>query len=386
MAAGSFTFVLHSHIPYVRNAGSWPFGEDILHEAIAETYLPLLNALHDLKAEGIEPRLTIGLTPILVEQIGDRDVLDHFEVYLDEKASAARRDEERFEREGDETFAGLARFYADYYGGIHQSLRHRYDRDVVGGFRRLQDAGNLDIITSAATHAYLPLLERDSSIYGQLKTGVESYRRAFGRAPHGVWLPECAYRPAYWKEDGRPYYKPGIEELLAGFNLRYFFTDTHVLEGGRLVGIAVGDAVGPYGLVRRRFVQRPEPQPAPTERTTLRPYYVQSTQVAVFGRDAPTGLQVWSAAHGYPGDFGYREFHRRDPESGLQYWRVTDASGDLGRKEPWNPERAYGQVAAHADHFVGLVARRLQEYAADHPTPGVVVSAYDTELFGHWWF
>ena len=77
MKLASFTFVLHSHIPYVRKAGRWPHGEEILHEVMAETYIPLLDALYDLKAEGIEPRLTLGLTPILLEQIADADVLNH---------------------------------------------------------------------------------------------------------------------------------------------------------------------------------------------------------------------------------------------------------------------------------------------------------------------
>jgi len=39
---GYFSFVLHSHLPYIRRAGRWPHGEEMLHEALAETYLPLL--------------------------------------------------------------------------------------------------------------------------------------------------------------------------------------------------------------------------------------------------------------------------------------------------------------------------------------------------------
>src|SRR5438094_6279766 len=91
---GYVTFVLHTHLPYVRRAGRWPHGEEIIHEAIAETYIPLLDALYDLKAEGCHPRLTIGLTPILLEQIADRDVLRHFEAYVGEKIALAQADAE----------------------------------------------------------------------------------------------------------------------------------------------------------------------------------------------------------------------------------------------------------------------------------------------------
>ena len=52
-ASGAFTFVLHSHLPYARQAGMWPHGEEWVHEAIAETYVPLLDALNDLGEEGV---------------------------------------------------------------------------------------------------------------------------------------------------------------------------------------------------------------------------------------------------------------------------------------------------------------------------------------------
>jgi len=383
--SGYFTFVLHSHIPYVREAGRWPFGEETLHEAIAETYIPLLSALYDLKAQGIEPKLTIGITPILLEQLADRDILQHFEGYLREKLELIRLDRQRHETAAAPHFAALARYYQDWYTGILDSFTQRFQRDLVGAFRRLMEAGTLDILTSAATHAYLPLMDRDSTIYGQLRTGLRASADRLGRPPRGVWLPECGYRPAYYKQGTSPLFKPGMETFLERLNLGYFFTDTAVIEGGALVGKVAGDAIGPYGSIPARRLVRVEIS-EPTEKTTFRPYYVGESRVAVYGRDERTGLQVWSAAHGYPGDFAYREFHRKDAVSGLQYWRVTDASGDLGRKEPYDPAVAARQVQIHADHFVHLVVERLLRYKATHAIPGIIVSAYDTELFGHWWF
>ncbi len=388
MKHGYFTFVLHSHLPYVRSAGRWPHGEEMIHEALAETYVPLLNALFDLKHEGVEPRLTIGLTPILLEQISDRDVREHFELYLEEEIEVARADSARFASLGEQRLAELADYHTRWYQAIKDAYEHRYGRDVVGAFRRLREDGNLDVITSAATHGYLPLFDRDSSIHGQLTTGLEATRRHFGRAPHGIWLPECGYRPAHYRvDDARRSYRPGLEEFLADLNLLYFFTDTHVIEGGQVLGKAAGDAHGPYGgLPERDLIVKGNDRAEPSERTTLRPYYVQSTRVAVYGRDARTGTQVWSAKCGYPGDFRYREFHRKDPTSGLQYWRVTGTDVDLGRKDLYDPTAALDAAQAHADHFVGLVEAILRNYYHAHGRPGVVVSAYDTELFGHWWF
>jgi len=88
-SVGAFTFVLHSRLPYARMAGRWPHGEEWIHEAASETYIPLLNALYALEADKVPARLTIGLTPILVEQLADEDVKDHLDSYLDEKIAAA---------------------------------------------------------------------------------------------------------------------------------------------------------------------------------------------------------------------------------------------------------------------------------------------------------
>jgi len=203
--------------------------------------------------------------------------------------------------------------------------------------------------------------------------------------PKGVWLPECGYRPAYHKEGTPSYIKPGVESFLAGLDLGYFFTETSVITGGELVGKAAGDAIGPYGAlpIRKLAVV---PITEPTEKTTFRPYYVAASPVCVFGRDERTGMQVWSASHGYPGDFFYREFHRKDDQSGLQYWRVTGAGVDLGKKQLYEPARAQERVREHADNFVDLLVRRLSAYHSQHGAPGIIVSAYDTELYGHWWF
>jgi len=388
LKSGAFTFVLHSHLPYVRRAGLWPHGEEMLHEVMAETYVPLLDALYELIDEGLSPRLTIGLTPILMEQLSDDDVKDHFEAYLQDRMTLAQADADFYQAEGDPQRLTLALFYLTRYWNTLESFRSDYQRDLVGAFRRLQAGGYLDVLTSAATHGYLPLLERDSSLYGQLATGVGTYRRLMGCAPRGAWLPECAYRPAYIKETEQgKLRKPGLEEFLSGLGLGYFFTETHVIRGGAVVGKAAGDVVGPYGRIPvRQVVPLTEGLPQAEAGTTFRPYGVRATDVAVFARDEGTGLQVWSATTGYPGDFAYREFHRKDSRSGLQYWRVTGPGVELKDKDWYDPATASARVQQHAGHFVELVKQRLADFQASSGQYGIVVSAYDTELFGHWWF
>lgn len=400
-AIGAFTFVLHTHLPYARLAGRWPHGEEWIHEAATETYIPLLQTLYDLKNDGVPFRLTLGITPVLAEQLTDSTVLEHFDLYLNDRIEAARRDIEFFsdndlaDSSPDPHLRYLAAWYKDRYEAVQRAFRERFNRDIIGAFRRLQDDGYIEILTSAATHGYLPLLSRDSSIVAQLQAGLQSYERCFGRRPTGFWLPECAYRPAYVTDDGRM--RPGLETWLARHGLKVFFSETHTITGGLPVGVAAGDVLGPYGAIKRHYVipgwQKPPPErPA----TTFVPYYVRETAagaeadkhagVAVIGRNNRTGMQVWSSDWGYPGDFDYREFHRKAGTSGLQYWRVTGAKIDLAAKDYYRPDWAAAKVDQHAEDFAHLVGDLLRNYHRETGQVGLIASAYDTELFGHWWF
>jgi 1,4-alpha-glucan branching enzyme len=159
-----------------------------------------------------------------------------------------------------------------------------------------------------------------------------------------------------------------------------------MLEGGPATSATRGELIGPYGAVKRRRdapVPRDEP---PRPATTYEAYWVRDSDVAVMGRNERTGLQVWSGTVGYPGDYVYREFHKKDDVSGLQYWKISGAGVDLGEKALWDPDVAFARVREHAGHYAWLV----HELIADQRRRGVarplVASAYDTELFGHWWF
>lgn len=381
---GAFAFVLHSHIPYVRQAGMWPHGEEWLHEAQAETYIPLIDALNRLTGEGRRVRITLTLTPVLLEQLADPDVRSHFKAYLADRRTAAEEDRLRFEREGQPHLANLAQAYRERYRSVLRSYEETYSGDLVGAFRDLQERGVLDVATSAATHAYLPLLANDASIHLQLAAAAQTHERHLGRRPRAIWLPECAYRPGYYTEAGA--LRPGLERLLEVHGLALFFAETHMIEGGAPVGMAAGQGFGPYGSIDRDYVIPTGGVLESHRASTLRPYWVGESRVAVIGRDNPTGMQVWSSEHGYPGDFDYREFHKKDSHSGLQYWRVSGKDIDLGMKDGYAPAQAARRVESHAGHFVSLVARRLEEGRGQGFDFPLVSSHYDTELFGHWWY
>jgi 1,4-alpha-glucan branching enzyme len=383
-----FALVLHTHLPMVVNHGRWPHGSDWLNEAAFECYLPLLEVAHRLVADGISPKWTLNISPVLTEQLSAPEFQKELAFYYDNVRKACVDTREHFTKEGRDDIVALTRFWEQFYERMWE-LHRRIGGDIPGTFAELQRGGHVEIITCAATHGYLPLLSRDESIRLQLRTAVETHRRHFGVAPRGIWLPECAYRPRYeWtppagEHRGDRRLRAGVEELLAEQNLEYFVADAHLVA-----------AAAPIFLYRDYVPRKKEldsPGPDVSRKTPLSPYFPYrvasrggtGTAVAFF-RDPKTTLQVWSREHGYPGEYAYLEFHKKHFPGGLRFWRITDNSQDLGKKTVYDPALAADKVRAQAKHFVDLVADTLAHASAERPA--VVCSPYDAELFGHWWF
>ncbi len=395
-AIGKFTFILHSHLPYVISHGRWPHGLDWLNEAAAETYIPLLDVVYKLVDEGYSPKFTIGLTPILVEMLKHPDFKNEFISYLDTKIQSAKKDKEEFIHYGQKHFAELAQMWQDYYRHIKEQFEETYHYDLVDAFKKLQDEGHIEIITCGATHGYFPLLSQDISIQAQVKMGVENYKKNFGKQPQGIWLPECAYRPRYvwkspiadWKEIH--YLRKGVEEFLSENGIKYFIIDSHLLKGGKAIGVYL-DKFEALKTLWKQFSDQYKPLPEDPDRTPYQPYYVKSyiedkEPVAVFTRDSRTGLQVWSGEWGYPGNGLYLDFHKKKFPGGHKYWRITSAKADLADKQPYFSDDIENVLEEQASHFASLVTDILKEYYNKTGKTGILTSPYDTELFGHWWF
>lgn len=403
--SGYLTFTLHAHLPYVVNHGTWPHGMEWLHEAAAETYLPLLRMFYRLERDGLSLPCNLNLSPILLEQLAHPVFRSEFPRYLERKIAAAREDEAYFVSAGEPHFAESARFWQSFFS---EDLRdfEALDQDIVSGFRELADRGKLEIITCAATHGYLPLLGTDESVRAQVRMAVRTHIRHLGRAPRGIWVPECGYRPAgMWSYPVRageeeqltvPFSRIGVEEALGESGLRFFFVDTHHVEESARIS-------SPYTFAGTARNPAPENDGQPSDSSRIyHPYLVETvgaarsygrpesdsrspSGVTVFPRDPHTGLQVWSADSGYPGDANYLDFHKKRWPGGHRYWRVTGAGVDMGEKEPYDPQRAAARVKDHASHFVHLVWQTLQPSFANS-IPPVLCSPFDAELFGHWWF
>src|SRR2546425_10332622 len=264
---GYFALVLHAHLPFVRHPHHARFiEENWFYEALTEAYLPLLVMLENLIQDGVDFRLTMSLTPPLVSMFDDELLRGRYQQKLDKLIELCEKEIVRHRH--NPTFLETATFYRGHYGRLRDYYFNRWQRDVPGAFRRVQDQGFLEILASPATHGYLPLLRHEpSSVRAQVAVGVEHYWKRFGRKPQGMWLPECAYYP-------------GLDEVLAGEGIRYFLMESH--------GVLNGSTRARYG------VHAPVACPS---------------GVAAFARDPECSNQVWSSREGFPGDPDYREFY-----------------------------------------------------------------------------
>jgi len=356
---GYLSLVLHAHLPFVRHPEHEKFLEESwLFEAITETYIPLLQLIEGWNKDGMQVCLTLTLTPTLCSMLLDPLLQDRYLQHLEGLIELAERETHRTHWE--KPLNELAVFYFQRFKSVRDYYL-RCNRNLIESFRKLQEAGRLEIITSAATHAVLPLLANHlPSLRAQVFVARDHYRTCFGREPRGFWLPECAYCE-------------GLENVLREANVRWFITDTH--------GILHAHPRPRYGMFA--------PILAPNG-------------VAAFGRDLDSAKQVWSRHEGYPGDLRYRDFYRdigfdldleylrphltageKRSFTGIKYYRVT---GRGTGKEVYDRKAALETADDHANDFVRARVAQIERLTEILDRPPFVLCPYDAELFGHWWY
>jgi 1,4-alpha-glucan branching enzyme len=281
-----------------------------------------------LASEGRKELLTLGVTPVLAAQLDDPHCLRGMHGWLGgwllRAHGAASRLPDVAAREHRAAAAALEVFERDWRHGASPLLRALTGTDAV------------ELLGGPAAHAFGPLLQPEVRAFA-LETGLTDTAVRLGARPAGIWAPECGYAP-------------GMERGYAAAGVRRFLVDGPALRGDTALARPVGDS-----------------------------------DVLVFGRDLDVTYRVWSPRSGYPGGRDYRDFHTYDHPSGLKPARVTGRHVPPEAKRPYDPARAAAAVARDAADFVHVVRERLVALRERLGRPGLTVSAFDTELFGHWW-
>ena len=359
-AKGLLSIVLHAHLPFIRHPEmDWALEEDWFFQAVTETYVPLILMVERLARENIRPALTISLSPTLCAMLEDELLEKRCRRYIETRLELVGEELCRHD-EGSPQYR-TAQVYAELYNNALDML-NRYSGDLITPFKQLQQNGLIEIITSSATHAILPLFIHPEAMRAQVAVAEQDYSERFSRKPRGMWLPECAYEP-----------RVTHHMQLAG--IKYFFLEDHALK---------------FALPHPRY-------------GIYAPAKIKGGMFAC-ARDAQASKEVWSAQFGYPGDGAYRDFYRDigfDAEeeyikpflhpdgvrrsTGLKYHRVTGNVG-LADKEFYDPDAAAAMAKAHAEDFLKKRLAQMEQIHATHGIRPVITGTYDAELFGHWWF
>ena len=292
-AHGELAIVLHTHMPYVEGFGTWPFGEEWLWEAMATSYLPLL----DLLEQGAP--LTLSLTPVLCDQLEAPGVGERFMRFVREVRSYTHLEDIAGLRDGghEGLAKALSRSWEDYVLAV-QGLERR-GGDLLGALAPYAQW------TSSATHAVLPLLASDAALQAQVRLGIDSHRARFReRWRGGFWLPECAF-------------EPDLESILAEAGVR----------------ATCVEMTSRFGLGARQHLQP----------------LLGDCGVLLAPIDRQTIALVWSE-EGYPAHGGYRDYHRHTVHH-HNPWSNDGEQYDHGRAMQLAREHAADFVARAKDRL-----------------------------------
>ena len=353
---GELSLLLHAHLPYVRH----PEHESHLEEhwlfgALIECYLPLLSAFESLVDLGLGRTLTMSVSPTLLAMLRDPLLLKRFDRHLHDLTTFVSGEAMRAQKT---RLFSAVRFHEARLDTIRATWS-AIDCDVPSALAHYEQRGLIELATTPATHAFLPMFEGAPQIWNaQIATAVRIHREVFGRPPRVFWLPECGYAD-------------GIDRALLAHGIRATVVETH--------GLLLAQPRPPHG-----------------------PYapVVTPAGLIVAGRDPASSRQVWSRAEGYPGHADYREYHRdlafATPidrlgplapagdrvQLGIKPWRITGPSEE---KEPYDAERAEERARTHARDFVARKEAQVDALGGAISSP-LLVAPFDAELFGHWWF
>lgn len=357
---GYLCLVLCAHVPYVkRHKDKADSQEYWLFETLLESYLPLLNLFERLRQESVPFRVGLALSASLLEQLDDEALQQRFLAYVDNRIMLARRECERHANAP--ALLSLAEMYLSRFSVSRSQYVEKYKCDIGSAFRSLAASGHLELMATAATYAFLPLLyPRETAPLPQIMWGIEAFRRRFNLEPTGFWLPECGYRPQ-------------LDEILVTQGVKYTIVDTLSTVGAR-----------------------PRPKYASS-------YPVRSHAGLTFlTNDLEAKLDVWSNEFGYFSSPEYRDYYcdlsqecpdldlgdlisdsNHRANTGMKYYRIT---APTDHKQHYNQREANRIVWRHAVSFVENRTKQIEWLAERMDRPPVIVLSLNAEFLGHFWF
>ena len=215
--------VVRQHLPFVGRSRPGDRSPDRwLYDMLRTAYLPLLETFRALEKDDVPVRLTLGISPTLAAMLGDQALMERFRGDLHARRTRVGQRLRPTLTDRSIGDLGLQDRQARDLASLDRLISFFEDTlqgDVLAEYKRLWREGRLELITSTATGATLPLLESRAAMDAQVAVAVEDFERTFGHRPQGMWLPGEVFCL-------------GCDELLARHGIRYFMVDRSALLHG----------------------------------------------------------------------------------------------------------------------------------------------------------
>ena len=351
----TLSLVLNGHAPFVRHPEIQnPSQELWLFESISETYIPLLEVFSRLDRDLVPFRMAISLSPALCHMLTDEFLVKRYLEYTDKQIAFGVQ--ELRETANDPAINSLVKLYYDRAIEKKAFFTERCESNIIKGFDHYQKKGRLEILTTAATNAFLPFYTGYAeAVQAQFEAAISVYKANFGRYPQGFWLPELG-----WKSE--------LDSWLRAYNLGYAIVNTHAL------------------AFAKPFAGKGSFYPAKTPQGII-----------VFGRDFYSTEDMAKIVRDPSYRFNFRDQGFELPAkrlspflgphgsrncTGYKYWALgEDGSGSV----LYDKEKACQKAESHARLFLDARLLRLKTASGLMGGSAMSLCAFEADSFGRYW-
>ena len=211
--AKNLVLTIIAHQGYIRheNETEYALQNDILFSAISQTYLPLLDMFHRLEKEGVDFKLAMVFSPALCSLLDDEMIKDQFVRWLEKRILLGESEVKRLS--GEEPLLENAKKCLGKARKDLLDFTQTYSRNILKEFAYFAEKGNLELLATCGTYAFLPHYgDMTEILNAQVEIGLCSHRHYFGSNPDGFYLPFMGYTT-------------GIEKVLRSYGYRYTIVD-----------------------------------------------------------------------------------------------------------------------------------------------------------------
>ena len=178
-------------------------------DSISNSYIPLLQMLERLEADGVNFQLGLVIPPVLCSMLENSEIQELYIQYLEKRILLGKKELNRYKNEPESASYMLVKGILDKYIELKKQFAGKYEKNLIKQFAEFQKKGFVEILATCATDIFMPhYADLEEALSAQIEIGLQAYKRSFGEIPDGFFLPDFGY-------------VPGIEKLIRAYGYSY---------------------------------------------------------------------------------------------------------------------------------------------------------------------